>query len=121
MGDGVVSLRVALAVGPRGRGWHLHPAARRGDRTGGPDPPAAPGPPGNRLTMVLLSVIALGAAWFEGSRIQSNIDAVTSSYVVATLGAGIYVIGGGGVLVLLVSLFGGASPNPQPSMTTHPD
>jgi hypothetical protein len=71
--------------------------------------------------MVLLSVIALGAAWFEGSRIQSNIDAVTSSYVVATLGAGIYVIGGGGVLVLLVSLFGGASPNPQPSMTTHPD
>lgn len=80
-----------------------------------------PGLPGNRLTMVLLGVISLGAAWFEGSRIQGNIDSITTSYVTATLGAGIYVIGVGGALVLLASLFGGDAPSPQPTLATPPD
>ncbi len=71
-----------------------------------------PGLPGNRLTMVLLGVAAIGMAWFEGSNIQGKLEAVSSAYVVASVGIGIYVMGVGGVLVLLTSLFG------EPSQAT---
>lgn len=65
-----------------------------------------PGLPGNRLVMVLLGVIAIGAAWFEGTTIQHNLAASTSAYVTASVGIGIYVMGVAGVLVVLTSMFG---------------
>jgi hypothetical protein len=71
------------------------------------------GLPGNRLVMVILGVIAVGLAWFEGNHIQSQLDAAASVYVVYSLGMGIYVMGVGGVLVVLASIFGERGPNPS--------
>jgi uncharacterized membrane protein (DUF441 family) len=68
------------------------------------------GVPPSRLVMFLLGLITIGAALFEGSRIQDNIRAATSAYsaydVSMTMGMGIYVLGVGGLLVALVSIFG---------------
>ena len=66
----------------------------------------SPGLPGNRLVMVLLGVIAIGVAWFEGTTIQTNIAASTSAYVTGSVGMGIYAMGVAGVLVVLTSMFG---------------
>ncbi len=65
-----------------------------------------PGLPGNRAVMVLLGVIAIGLAWFEGATIQNNLAASTSPYVTASVGMGIYAMGVAGVLVVLTSMFG---------------
>lgn len=65
-----------------------------------------PGLPGNRLTMVILGALAVGVAVFEGSNIQSKLEDISSAYVVASVGVGIYVMGVGGALVILASLFG---------------
>ncbi len=70
------------------------------------------GLPGNRLVMVILGIIAVGLAWFEGNNIQSKLDAAASGYVVYSLGMGIYVMGVGGVLVVLASIFGERNPQP---------
>jgi hypothetical protein len=76
-----------------------------------------PGLPGNRLTMVLLGAIAIGVAVFEGSNIQSRLEASSSAYVVTSVGMGIYVMGVGGVLALLASLFGATAKPPVPTVT----
>jgi len=68
------------------------------------------GLPGNRLVMVILGIIAVGLAWFEGATIQGRLDAAASAYAVYSLGMGIYVMGVGGVLVVLVSIFGERGP-----------
>ena len=76
------------------------------------------GLPGNRpvdggwLVIVILGIIAVGLAWFEGATIQGRLDAAASAYAVYSLGMGIYVIGVGGVLVVLASIFGERSPQP---------
>ena len=62
--------------------------------------------------MVMLGIIAVGLAWFEGATIQGRLDAAASAYAIYSLGMGIYVIGVGGVLVALASIFGERSPQP---------
>lgn len=76
-----------------------------------------PGLPGNRLVMVLLGVIAIGVAWFEGTTIQTNIAALTSVYVTASVGVGIYVMGVAGALVVLTSMFGEPAEPPVADAT----
>jgi hypothetical protein len=67
--------------------------------------------------MVILGIIAVGLAWFEGNNIQSQLNAAASGYAVYSLGMGIYVMGVGGVLVVLASIFG--ERNPQPIQATR--
>jgi hypothetical protein len=76
-----------------------------------------PGLPGSRAAMVLLGVIALGLAIFEGANISNRLAETTSAYVVTSVGIGIYVMGVGAVLVIAASLFGAQAKPPVPTAT----
>jgi hypothetical protein len=65
-----------------------------------------PGLPGKRRTMILFGVLALGSTLWEAAAIQFELNGSTPESVSSGLGAGIYVMGVGAVLVLGASLAG---------------
>jgi hypothetical protein len=66
----------------------------------------SPGLPGHGVATLLLGVLAIAVGVYDGSQVQAVIGAAASPYVVWGMGPGLYVIGAGGLLVALVSLFG---------------
>jgi hypothetical protein len=60
---------------------------------------------------------AIAVAVIDGSDISNRIASISSSYVTASIGMGLYVVGIGGALALLASLFGARAKPPAPTAT----
>jgi microcompartment protein CcmL/EutN len=61
---------------------------------------------GSRLLALLGGLAAVALAIIDGSDVANRVASVSSAYVTGSVGMGIYVVGIGGIVAILVAIFG---------------
>jgi hypothetical protein len=70
---------------------------------------------GGRILSLFGGLGAVEVAILDGSDVANRIASVSSEYVSGSMGMGLYVVGIGGVLAVLVALFGGRQKSAAPA------